>query len=79
MFINEPKGSKDGRMLIMMITLFWGPRTVICVEGKELIDMNIRDNRRMGTEETAFQMSISHARTACLRPNQNTATKARNF
>jgi hypothetical protein len=68
MIISEPKGSKDGRML-----------TVICVEGKELIDMHVRDNRRMGTEETAFQMSISHARIACLRPNQNTAMKARNF
>jgi hypothetical protein len=36
------------------------PSTVMCVEVKGKIDHRIRDTRRISTDETASEMSVSH-------------------
>jgi hypothetical protein len=39
--------------------------TVTCTEVKEQIDQSIRDNRRMNTDETSCEMSISLSGYLC--------------
>jgi hypothetical protein len=38
------------------------PSTVTCVEVKHQIDRRIRDNRRISTDKTISEMSISHGK-----------------
>jgi hypothetical protein len=39
-----------------------GPSTETCIEVKEQIEQRIRDNRKISSEQTAYEMSISYGK-----------------
>lgn len=58
---KERKDSKeDGKVLVNVRS--GGPSTATCEEVKEQLHYRIRDNRRINTDETTFEMRMCHGK-----------------